>query len=205
MDLFSIFKGAKYFDKHIEPKCDYCQFGKRARDGNKVICDKRGIVDCTYSCSKFIYSPLKRIPVKQLRFVGSLADEDIYIPSASDRAEQEAANGKGKDDTKDKKKDAPAEKKNEAAKAENAPEKKETAPEKPAENKAEAAPAEKKNEAPAPAAPSAPAPNNAAPAPNAPNNAAPAPSAPAPNNAAPAAPAQPNQPAPQAQQPPQQH
>ena len=192
MDLFSIFKGAKYFDKHIEPKCDYCQFGKRARDGNKVICDKRGIVDCTYSCSKFIYSPLKRIPVKQLRFVGSLADEDIYIPSASDRAEQEAANGKGKDDTKDKKKDAPAEKKNEAAKAENDPEKKENAPEKPAENKAEAAPA--------PAAPSAPAPNNAAPAPNAPNNAAPAP-----NNAAPTAPAQPNQPAPQAQQPPQQH
>ena len=89
MDLFSIFKGGKYFDKHIAPKCDYCQFGRRAKDGNKVLCEKRGLVDCNDSCNKFIYSPLKRIPVKQLNFVGSLADEDIYIESASDRAEKE--------------------------------------------------------------------------------------------------------------------
>lgn len=92
MDLFSIFKGGKYFDKHIEPKCDYCQFGKRAKDGNKVLCEKRGLVNCSDSCGKFIYSPLKRIPVKQLNFVGSLADEDIYIESADDRAEKEEQN-----------------------------------------------------------------------------------------------------------------
>lgn len=89
MDLFSIFKGGKYFDKHISPKCDYCQFGRRAKDGNKVLCEKRGLVNCNDSCGKFIYSPLKRIPVKQLNFVGSLADEDIYIESAGDRAEKE--------------------------------------------------------------------------------------------------------------------
>ncbi len=89
MDLFSIFKGGKYFDKHIAPKCDYCQFGRRAKDGNKVLCEKRGLVNCNDSCGKFIYSPLKRIPVKQLNFVGSLADEDIYIESAGDRAEKE--------------------------------------------------------------------------------------------------------------------
>ncbi len=90
MDLLSFFKGGKYFDKNIAPKCDYCQFGKRAKDGNKVLCEKRGLVDCSYSCNKFAYSPLKRIPVKQLNFVGSLADEDIYIESAGDRAEKEA-------------------------------------------------------------------------------------------------------------------
>ncbi len=89
MDLFSIFKGGKYFDKHIEPKCDYCQFGRRAKDGEKVICEKRGLVQRDDSCSKFIYSPLKRIPVKQLNFVGSLADEDIYIESAGDIAEKQ--------------------------------------------------------------------------------------------------------------------
>ena len=89
MDLFSIFKGGKYFDKHIAPKCDYCQFGRRAKDGNKVLCEKRGLVDCNYSCSKFVYSPLMRIPVKQLNFVGSLADEDIYIESAGDIAEKQ--------------------------------------------------------------------------------------------------------------------
>lgn len=92
MGLFSIFSGGtKYFDKHIDPKCDYCQFGKRTRDGNKVLCEKRGLVEQTYSCNKFIYSPLKRIPVKQLNFVGSIADDDIYIESKSDREEKEEA------------------------------------------------------------------------------------------------------------------
>lgn len=107
MDIFSIFKGGKYFDKHIEPKCDYCRFGKRAKDGNKVLCEKRGLVDANYSCGKFLYSPLKRIPVKQLNFVGSLADEDLYIESAGDRAEKE----------EELKKNADAEKKDKAKKS----------------------------------------------------------------------------------------
>lgn len=102
MGLFSIFSGgAKYFDKHIDPKCDYCQFGKRTKDGNKVLCEKRGLVEQSYSCNKFIYSPLKRIPVKQLKFVGSIADEDIYIESKSDRDEKEES--KNKDESKDSK------------------------------------------------------------------------------------------------------
>ncbi len=90
MGLGSLFGGKpKYFDKKITPKCDYCQFGKRAKDGNKVICEKSGIVDPNSSCGKFVYSPLKRIPIKQLSFVGSLADDDIYIESAGDRADDE--------------------------------------------------------------------------------------------------------------------
>ena len=132
MDLFSIFKSGKYFDKHIDPKCDYCRFGKRAKDGNKVLCEKRGLVDCNYSCSKFIYSPLKRIPVKQLNFVGSLADEDLYIESAGDRAEKEEENNKDK---------APAKKTD--TKKENTAKKSEA----PAEEKKAEAPVEKKQDA----------------------------------------------------------
>ena len=124
MDLLSFFKGGKYFDKNIQPKCDYCQFGKRAKDGNKVLCEKRGLVDASYSCGKFVYSPLKRIPVKQLNFVGSLADEDIYIESADERAQKEN-DAKAKEAPE--KKSAPAEKKPEA-------------PAKPAEEKTEPAP-----------------------------------------------------------------
>lgn len=91
MGIMSIFKpGKKYFSKTIEHKCDYCHFGRRTKDGNKVLCEKCGMVDCTYSCGKFVYSPLKRIPVKQLKFVGSLADEDIYVETADDKAEKEA-------------------------------------------------------------------------------------------------------------------
>lgn len=92
MGIMSIFKpGKKYFSKTIPPKCDYCHFGKRAKDGNKVLCEKCGMVDCTYSCGKFVYSPLKRIPVKQLKFVGSLADEDIYVESADEKKLKEEA------------------------------------------------------------------------------------------------------------------
>ncbi len=92
MGLSSLFTKPKYFDKGIEPKCDYCQYGKRAKDGNKVVCDKNGLVSPDHSCGKFVYSPLKRIPVKQLNFVGSLADEEIYSESVSDRAEAEKEN-----------------------------------------------------------------------------------------------------------------
>ena len=80
MGLLSFFKSGNYFDKGMTPKCDYCQNGKRARDGNKVLCEKRGLVDCSYSCSKFIYSPLKRIPVKQLRS----GSKELILAASSD-------------------------------------------------------------------------------------------------------------------------
>ncbi len=108
MGILSMFKKGNYFDKSIAAKCDYCKFGKRAKDGNKIICEHRGLVDPNNSCGKFDYSPLKRIPVKQLNFVGSLADDDIYIESAGDRAEKEAE--KKAADEKNKPKEIPASK-----------------------------------------------------------------------------------------------
>lgn len=108
MGILSMFKKGNYFDKSIAAKCDYCKFGKRAKDGNKIICEHRGLVDPNNSCGKFDYSPLKRIPVKQLNFVGSLADDDIYIESAGDRAEKEAE--KKAADEKNNPKEIPASK-----------------------------------------------------------------------------------------------
>ncbi len=82
MGLFDVFsKGGKYFGKSIEPRCEYCEFGKRAKDGNKVLCSKKGLVEGSDHCPKFIYSPLKRIPVKQMKMVGFLEgdyDEKNY-------------------------------------------------------------------------------------------------------------------------------
>lgn len=90
MGIFSIFKsGGNYFNKKITPKCDYCQYGKRTNAGNKILCEIKALVDPDFSCSKFVYSPLKRIPVKQLNSVGILGDEDLYLESAGDRAEKE--------------------------------------------------------------------------------------------------------------------
>lgn len=102
MALF--FKGTNYFDKNIKPKCDYCHFGRRTKDGDKVLCEKRGMVQREYFCGKFIYSPLKRIPVKQLNFVGSLADEDMYMESAGDVAEKNEESEKEKPEEKSDKK-----------------------------------------------------------------------------------------------------
>lgn len=134
MGLFSFFQGgAKYFDKKIDPKCDYCSYGKRTKDGNRVLCEKRGLVEQNYSCKAFIYSPLKRIPVKQLRFVGSIADDDLYIESKGDRNEKEVAEKKPEPKKAEEKKPA------EPAKAE-APQKEEEN----AEVKTEPAPAEEK-------------------------------------------------------------
>ncbi len=88
MGLFDVFsKGGKYFGKAIEPKCEYCEFGKRTKDGDKVLCTKKGLVDASFHCPKFIYSPLKRIPVKQMNMVGFL--EGDYDEKSDDDAKPE--------------------------------------------------------------------------------------------------------------------
>ncbi len=97
MGIFSIFKsGSNYFDKKITPKCEYCQNGKRTNAGDKILCEIKALVDPNYSCNKFVYSPLKRIPVKQLNSVGILGDESLYLESAGDRAEKEEEKNKEK-------------------------------------------------------------------------------------------------------------
>ena len=160
MGLFSFFQGgAKYFDKKIDPKCDYCSYGKRTKDGNRVLCEKRGLVEQNYSCKAFIYSPLKRIPVKQLRFVGSIADDDLYIESKGDRSEKEAAEKKPEPKKAEEKKpaenvqpEAPKkeeekEKEKEEAKAEPAPNEEKEIKEESTENNALAAAAKAAEEA----------------------------------------------------------
>lgn len=91
MGLFDVFqKGGKYFGKDIQPHCEYCEFGKRAKDGNKVLCDKRGLVDADFHCGKFTYSPLKRIPVKQLNRVGFSDIDDEFIDGDEETTETPA-------------------------------------------------------------------------------------------------------------------
>lgn len=138
MGLFDVFsKGGKYFGKAIEPKCEYCESGKRAKDGDKVLCAKKGLVDAGFHCPKFVYSPLKRIPEKQMSRVGWL--EGDYDEKEDREAEEKPA----------EKSEKPAEK---AAPAKSA------APAKPAAAPAPAAPAA----APKPVAPApAPAPKPA--------------------------------------------
>lgn len=178
MGLFSFFQGgAKYFDKKIEPKCDYCMYGKRTKDGNRVLCEKRGLVEQNYSCKAFIYSPLKRIPVKQLRFVGSIADDELFIESKGDIAEKQEsekknekkANDKPDNKTENKPAEKPEEAKNETPKEAEKQENSDAADKAP--DAAPAAPAQEASEQQDPVQPApvqSPAPQADAPKPAAP-------------------------------------
>ncbi len=55
-----------YFGSNIPPSCSYCVYGNRAKEGNKVLCEKQGLVAGDYSCKKWEYDPIKRVPKKQL-------------------------------------------------------------------------------------------------------------------------------------------
>lgn len=156
MGLFDIFqRGGKYFGKDIPPHCEYCDFGKRAKDGNKVLCDKRGLVDADFSCGKFVYSPLKRIPIKQLNRVGFLDEDEEF--NDDDEAEDSSKHTSGQQAPPPlRAADAAPEPVKPAPKPAAAPAAKPEAPAAPEpEKKAETAPA-------AEAAPAQPAPEEAA-------------------------------------------
>ncbi|MDF2567562.1 MAG: hypothetical protein K0R90_1018 [Oscillospiraceae bacterium] len=52
----------KLFGNHIEPACEYCEHGKKTRDGQMVLCERKGVVAPYFCCRKFLYAPLKRVP-----------------------------------------------------------------------------------------------------------------------------------------------
>jgi hypothetical protein len=51
----------RLFNKYIEPSCSYCRFGTHIGNG-EIACMKLGVVETNFSCKKFSYDPLKRVP-----------------------------------------------------------------------------------------------------------------------------------------------
>ncbi len=103
MGLFS--KKTNYFDKTVKPACGYCLHGKRTKDGSRILCEKAGLMEEDNSCGKFVYSPLKRIPVKQLKNEGAVGDEAMY---AEIKDEEEEAAKDAQADAKEAPAPAPA-------------------------------------------------------------------------------------------------
>ncbi len=52
------------FGGSIEKACLYCQHGKLAADKLMILCRKFGPVSPHYKCRRFVYDPLKRVPVR---------------------------------------------------------------------------------------------------------------------------------------------
>jgi len=62
--------------KQIEDKfCKYCESSVPLIDENQVLCKKHGVVNNDYSCKKFTYDLLKRIPKTPV---------SLIIPDAED-------------------------------------------------------------------------------------------------------------------------
>ncbi|MCI6639656.1 MAG: hypothetical protein MSH10_02510 [Pygmaiobacter massiliensis] len=53
------------FSNDMPPACEYCEYGRLASDQVMILCSRKGPVAPRYSCRKFFYSPLKRIPRRQ--------------------------------------------------------------------------------------------------------------------------------------------
>ena len=53
------------YGSSIAPSCSYCAFGSPAPDGKMVLCSRRGVVSPYYSCRRFRYDPLLRVPHRQ--------------------------------------------------------------------------------------------------------------------------------------------
>ena len=60
----------KLFGNNIKPSCKYCELGTAMGD-DKIQCSKFGVVKSYDSCKKFVYSPLKRIPKKEIQLANS--------------------------------------------------------------------------------------------------------------------------------------
>lgn len=64
----------KLFGNNIKPSCKYCELGT-AGEGDKIMCSKFGPVKTYDSCKKFVYSPLKRVPKKELQLANSAVND----------------------------------------------------------------------------------------------------------------------------------
>lgn len=48
----------------IEKVCAYCEHASPLKDKDYMLCSVRGVVSASFSCRKFLYDPLKRIPAR---------------------------------------------------------------------------------------------------------------------------------------------
>ncbi len=47
---------------NIEKICEYCRFAGPIAGTGDMLCDKKGVVPKEYTCRRFLYDPLKRVP-----------------------------------------------------------------------------------------------------------------------------------------------
>lgn len=66
------------FGNKIKPACHYCIQAYQAMGEEQILCLKRGVVPREYSCKKFRYDPLKRVPQRPLPLI-KYTEEDFAL------------------------------------------------------------------------------------------------------------------------------
>lgn len=64
------------FGNRIQEACIYCEYSYPAGTDDMLLCFKKGIVGMDYSCSKFRYDPLMRVPRRPLEL--EIHDENDF-------------------------------------------------------------------------------------------------------------------------------
>ncbi len=96
----SFMKKTKY---EIEKICAFCEKSEKIFDDDNMLCEKYGVVPCTYKCRSFSYDPLKRVPPRTPK-IRPLEYVDIDGDSDGDKSEKAASDTRNSDisDIKDK-------------------------------------------------------------------------------------------------------
>lgn len=70
--------GNKLLGKDLEPKCEYCVYGRPTPDGQNILCVYCGVPSPDYHCKKYKYDPLKREPQKPAR-LGEFSEDEFKL------------------------------------------------------------------------------------------------------------------------------
>ncbi len=57
-------KRKKHSEHELPEICRFCINAHKLYDSDTMLCDRKGVVACEYSCKKFLYDPLKHIPAQ---------------------------------------------------------------------------------------------------------------------------------------------
>ena len=52
----------KLFGKNVPPACSYCEKGTLSKDGQRVLCKRKGVMHPLAKCRRYKYDPLRRKP-----------------------------------------------------------------------------------------------------------------------------------------------
>lgn len=69
---------AKLYGNAVIPRCIYCEHGSAVQESDHINCRYKGVVTDGYSCRRFRYDPLKRVP-HSLPALPRFTQEDFSI------------------------------------------------------------------------------------------------------------------------------